>query len=266
MPDVCEPPPYAALEEAWERVSRTRDFALTRTPIVAGGESLLRIDIERRPEVPRIALSAGLHGDEPAAPWALLSIARDGLLDRAFAYRIWCCTNPSGYRLGTRANASGEDVNRSFSHGGTTSEARAIVAANDGLQFALSLDLHEDYEADGFYCYEPIVAGHAPYGRRVVQALDDAGFPVQELDDAFDLGYPPDARELRSLERGRCLPNVAAELRHFEGLPYSMYMVSGNARRTLTFESPRRLPWEARIAIHRTAVGSVLATARERLG
>ncbi|MEO6991042.1 MAG: succinylglutamate desuccinylase/aspartoacylase family protein [Candidatus Baltobacteraceae bacterium] len=262
MATDCERPPYAALEAAWNELARTRGLRPSRVAVEGGGRPLLQLEVARGLEAPWVALSAGVHGDEPAAPWALLSIVRDGLLDEAFAYRIWCCTNPSGYERGTRANAAGDDINRSFSQAGRTPEARAIVAANEGRRFALSLDLHEDFEARGFYCYEPVVGGRAPYGPPLVQAIEDAGFGVQELSGAFDLGYPPEANALRVLERGRCLPNVAAELRYFDGLPYSMYMISRHAERTLTLESPRHLPWEDRIAIHRTAVVALLAQLR----
>src|ERR1700730_1806318 len=59
------------------------------------------------PNAPSVALSAGVHGDEPAGAWALLSIVRDGLLDPRFSYRMWPCLNPSGYQAGTRHNAEG---------------------------------------------------------------------------------------------------------------------------------------------------------------
>lgn len=215
---------------------------------------------------PRVALCAGVHGDEPAAAWALLSIARDGLLDSRFSYRIWPCTNPSGYDRGTRENAGGRDVNRSFSRGGLTPEACAVMRHNQGECFELSLDLHEDFEAGGFYCYEPVVAGEAPFGMPVVQAMDDAGLPVHDLDHGFDLGYPEEARHLRSLERGRVLPDVEAELAHFDGLPYSMYLLaSGTARRTMTLESARSLQWDDRVATHRVAVVSALTALARRL-
>ncbi|HYZ16994.1 MAG TPA: succinylglutamate desuccinylase/aspartoacylase family protein, partial [Candidatus Acidoferrum sp.] len=71
------------------------------------------------PQAPTVHIIAGVHGDEPAAPWALLSIVQDGLLDPRFAYRIWPCLNPSGYERGTRENAEGDDINRGFSRGGT---------------------------------------------------------------------------------------------------------------------------------------------------
>jgi len=122
----------------------------------------------------------------------------------------------------------------------------------------LALDLHEDFEADGFYCYEPLVDGAAPLGAGIVRALDESGFPVQELGDEFELGYPPEAHHLRRLERGRVLPNAAAERAFFKGTPYSLYLMRRAAERAITLETPRARPWNDRIAMHRTAVVAAL--------
>jgi protein MpaA len=210
--------------------------------------------------VPVVAIAAGVHGDEPASVWALLALVRDGLLDSGFAYRIWPCTNPSGYELGTRANAEGSDINRSFGRGGQTPEAKAIITANRDRKFALTIDMHEDYEADGFYCYEPIV-DDLSFGAAVVSAVHEASFPIQELDDVYDLGYPPESHHLRRLEHGLVRPNARAEIAYFKRTPYSMHLLRRAAKRSLTLESPRRLRWDERIAIHRVAV----VTALERL-
>ena len=87
---------------------------------------------------PTVTIHAGVHGDERAAPWALLSIVRDGLLDARFAYRLWPCLNPTGYAAGTRENAEGDDINRSFSRGGTTQvvpQSDVSVDEEKGKQF-----------------------------------------------------------------------------------------------------------------------------------
>jgi len=188
----------------------------------------------------------------------LLSIVRDGLLDRRFTYRIWPCTNPTGYEGGTRENAEGDDINRSFQRGGTTPEARAIVTANRDRRFALSLDLHEDFEADGYYCYEPVMRGITPFGAPMLAALDDSGFPVQVFDDAFDIGYPREAQHLRTLQRGRIVNDPVAERTYFDVMPYGIYLLKRAARFALTLETPRSRPWEERIAMHRTAVSAIL--------
>ncbi len=247
-------PEYGELTSAWKALRSSRDVAVREVACVGAQRTLLVADTFVHADAPLVAISAGVHGDEPAGPWALLSIVRDGLLDRAFNYRIWCCTNPSGYEKFTRENAEGKDINRSFNSGGTTPESRAIVTANRDRTFAMALDLHEDFEADGFYCYEPIVDGEAPIGAAIVQAMDDDGLAVQDLEESFELGYPSEAAYLRKLERGRVLPDPVAERAFFPGTPYSLHMLRRSARRALTFESPRTLDWDTRIAMHRLAV------------
>ena len=212
---------------------------------------------------PAISISAGVHGDEPAGPWALLSLAEDGLLDSRFAYRLWPCLNPSGYEAGTRANVDGLDVNRSFSRGGTTPEARAVLTANRDRRFVLALDLHEDFEAHGCYVYEPLRPGFGPmFAPRIVRALDDAGIAVQELDDGFDLGAPPgfDPADFYRLDRGTVLVDYEVEIRAFEGLPGSLALMYRGTPCSLTFETPRPQPWDERIAAHRVAVTTVVAS------
>ena len=256
-------PPYAELVAGWKALRGRNAVTVREVAAVGANRTLLVVDVVHTPRAPTVALAAGVHGDEPAAPWALLSIARDGLLDGEYNYRLWPCTNPSGYALGTRANAEGNDVNRSFNRGGETPEARAIITANRDRSFSLTVDLHEDFEAEGYYCYEPVVDGTAPYGNSIVRALDEAGFPVQELTDAFDLGYAPEATHLRALERGRVLPDPRAEMKFSAGWPYSLLLLRRAARRSLTLESPRRHAWNERIAMHRVAVCAALARVRE---
>lgn len=254
---------YEHLVLAWKAIRGTHRLTVREVACV-GGQRTLLVAESGPAQAPAIHLTAGVHGDEPAAPWALLSIVRDGLLDPRFAYRIWPCTNPSGYQAGTRENAEGDDVNRGFSRGGTTPESKAIITSNRDRKYFMALDLHEDFEAEGFYCYEPLIDGEAPLSRTIVQAIQAAGFPLQELDHLFDLGYPKDpeiAAGLRTLERGRVLVNVPAETRHFRGLPLSLYLLRSATRRYVTVETPRRRPWDERIAMHRVATAAVLAEA-----
>ena len=159
--DVVKPP-YDELVAAWKGLRRTHALRVREVACVGAPRTLLVV--ERGTEsLPTVMLSSGMHGDEPAAPWALLSLAADRLLDDRFAYRMWPCINPSGYAAGTRANAEGQDVHRSFSRGGLTPESRAIITANRDRRFALSVDLHEDFEAGGFYGFEPLAPGAQPH-------------------------------------------------------------------------------------------------------
>ena len=253
-------PPYDELAAAW-RALRPLGVRVREVACVGAPRTLLFAELGD-PAASLVSLSAGVHGDEPAAPWALLAIVRDGLLDSRFGYRIWPCLNPSGYVAGTRANADGEDVNRSFSRGGTTPEARAVFTANRDRRFIMALDLHEDFEAEGCYVYEPLRPGFTPYfSGPIVAALDGAGLPVQTIRDEFDLGAPPgvELTELYRLERGTVLVDYEVEMRVFEGLPSSLALMYRGTPAALTFETPRPRPWDERIAAHRVAVTTALS-------
>jgi len=254
------PRTYDELAAAWREL-RTRGVRVREVACVGAPRTLLLAELGAN-DAPLISISAGVHGDEPAACWALLSLVRDGLLDTRFAYRLWPCLNPSGYVAGTRANADGDDINRSFSRGGTTPESRAVFTANRDRRFVLALDLHEDFEADGCYVYEPLRPGFTPYfADRIVRALDDAGMPVQALHDDYELGAPAgaDPEEMYRLGRGTVLVDYETELRVFDGLPSSIALMYRGTPAALTFESPVPRPWDERIAAHRVAVTATLA-------
>jgi len=254
---------YEALAAAWAQTCTKRGLQLREVPTPGAERSLLLLEFGPA-DAPCVHITSGVHGDEPAGPWALLSLVESGLLNTDFAYRLWPCTNPSGYRAGTRVNAEGQDVNRSFTDDVASPESRAIMAENRHRCFALALDLHEDFEADGFYCYEPVVDGSAPLSRAILEAIEIAGFPLQSLDHLFDLGYPRDekrAAKMRTLERGRVLVNAVRETRLFPGLPLSLYLLRNATRRYVTAETPRKRAWEDRIAMHRIAVVAALAEA-----
>ncbi len=250
--------PYDELVAAWKELRSTHGVAVREVACPGAQRTLLCCDFGEAGR-PLVTLAAGVHGDEPASPWSLLSLVRDGLLDPRYAYRVWACTNPSGYAAGTRANAEGQDINRTFSAGGTSPESRAIVTANRDRRFELSIDLHEDYEADGCYFYEAEVDG-PPLGPALVRALDEAGLPIQNWHAGFDLAYPPGAEDAYRLERGRVVTGTSKLSRHFEGrLTYSIFMQGRRAARTLTIESARKRPWDERIAMHRVTVVAALA-------
>jgi hypothetical protein len=258
---TTEAPPYAELASAWREL-RARGLRVREIACVGAPRTLLVAEVGDA-TAPTVALTAGVHGDEPAAPWALLALVRDGLLDSRFAYRIWPCVNPSGYAAASRANAEGNDVNRSFSRGGTTPEARAVLTANRDRRFAFAMDLHEDFEAGGCYVYEPLRSGFGPlFAPRIVRALDDAGLPVQTLTEDFDLGAPPgfDLATMYRTERGTVLVNYDVEIAAFEGLPSSLALMYRGTPAALTFETPRPRPWDERIAAHRVAVTTALST------
>jgi len=242
---------YDDLQARWKALRGTRDVRVREIAAVGAPRTLLCVETGSH-AAPEVALAAGVHGDEPAGPWTLLAMIENNDLDSNFAYRMWPCTNPSGFRNGTRISVDGVDVNRSFGRGGQTPEARAIVTANRDRKFVLSIDLHEDCDADGFYCYE---YGAGGFGERVVAAVRAAGFAIQDL-TRCNLGAPFEEPELLD---GIVRPTKTVESEAIGGLSYSMLISRHAAKRALTFETPTRLPLEERIAIHSIAVKAAIA-------
>jgi len=245
---------YDELCARWKALRGVRDVRVREVACVNAPRTMLCVETGGS-ELPVIALAAGVHGDERAGPWALLSLVEGDLLDSRFAYRIWPCTNPSGYVLRTRVSADGVDVNRTFGRGGTSPEARAILAANRDRTFLLSLDLHEDSDACGFYCYE---YGGGDVGRAAIDALDRAGMPIDPLAATFQAAGPLSDEDCRR-ERGRIVADAAVEARRLDGISYTMAIARRGARCALTFESPAGAAWESRLAMHAVAVRAAIA-------
>jgi len=138
-----------------------------------------------------------------------------------------------------------------------------VLTANRDLPFALSIDLHEDFEADGFYLYDQLRDGEpSRFARPVADAVADAGFPLQRDWTDFEVG-PPGSEAAHQLVPGAVVVDAPRETPTFGGaLPLGLVLLRRAAPNALTFESPRERPWEDRIAIHRVAVVAALAQLR----
>jgi murein peptide amidase A len=245
---------YRELERRWKGLRGGGDLRVREVACVNAPRTLLCVEIGSD-ALPVVAIAAGVHGDEPAGPWALFDLVETQALDPAFSYRLWPCTNPTGFDAATRENADGADVNRTFGRGGSSPEAKAILMANRDRKFALSLDLHEDVDARGFYCYE---YGGGEIGRAAIAALDRAGLPVDPLEATLATAGPLDDAHC-TRERGRITADHFEEAALLGGLSYSLALARHAARRALTFETPGAAAWELRLASHRTAVRAAIA-------
>jgi murein peptide amidase A len=252
---------YRELADRWRALRGSRGARVREVACVGAPRTLLCIEYGNVHR-PAISLSAGVHGDEPAGPLALLELVERDLLDATYSYRIWPCTNPTGFDAETRENADGVDVNRTFGRGGGSPEARAIVTVNRDLKFVLSIDLHEDRDATGFYCYE---YGGAELGRHVVEALDAGARPIESF-ETLSLGGPLlDALVVK--ERGRVSADPFEEAHHLKGLSYSLLLARNAAQYVLTFETPGALPLQDRVEMHvdavRAAIGGLSQTTQK---
>ena len=123
----------------------------------------------------RVLMTGGVHGDEPASVEAVLQFLEGVTAEdvRHFHFDVIPCVNPSGYERNTRENAAGIDINRSMSHDDVI-ESVTLRKHIAGQHYDLFFDLHEDYEATGFYMYEA-ERQEKLLGPQVVEAVKQIG-------------------------------------------------------------------------------------------
>jgi len=104
----------------------------------------------------RLYVSAGMHGDEPAPPLAILRLLKQDAWPENLDLTLCPCLNPTGFRWAQRENEEGVDLNRQYHlPEGTAPETVAHVEWLKGRErFDAALCLHEDWESQGFYLYE----------------------------------------------------------------------------------------------------------------
>jgi hypothetical protein len=199
---------------------------------------------------PRIYLSAGIHGDEPASTLAVLRLLEGGLFDHRAEWFLCPLLNPAGLVRGTRENAAGIDLNRDYKNP-VSEEVRAHVAWL-GRQpvFDLALCVHEDWEATGFYLYE-LNPGNLPSLAEPMIATVASVCPID----------PSPLIDGREASGGILRPQVDPRLR--EKCPESIRLQAHGARLGYTLETPSAFPLEQRIAAHRAAVGVAVAKTLE---
>jgi protein MpaA len=157
----------------------------------------------------RIGLFAGLHGDEPAAAFALLRFVRlleeDPEIARGYCLFLYPVTNPTGFVDNTRHNRNGKDLNREFWRHSTEPEVQWLESELQAHTFHGLISLHTDDSSDGIYGYahgalltqhllRPALAAAARLLPRNQDDLID-GFPARDsiIRDSYEgvLRAPP---------------------------------------------------------------------------
>lgn len=101
-------------------------------------------------------ISAGMHGDEPAPPLAVLRLLKQNAWPAGLSLWLCPCLNPTGFRRNLRENESGVDLNRQYHLPKDIQKeiVRHVEWLNRQGRFDAALCLHEDWESQGFYLYE----------------------------------------------------------------------------------------------------------------
>ena len=191
----------------------------------------------------RVYLSAGMHGDEPAGPLALLRLMEQGFFASNIAWTLCPALNPTGLARGTRENAAGIDLNRDYwQKRSIETQAHTLWLDACGMP-DLFLSLHEDWETSGFYFYEINLGPDVPErAARIIEAVKPWFHP--EPGDDID-GHTPRTPGWIYHEAEADVP---------EGWPEAIFMAKRGCPLSFTFETPSHAALEARVAAHCAAV------------
>jgi murein peptide amidase A len=196
---------------------------------------------------PRIYLSSGIHGDEPAAPLALLAMLESGLFDERATWFLCPLLNPTGFVLRTRENAGGVDLNRDYLDPCTREVAGHVNWLRRQPSFDAVMCMHEDWEAQGFYLYE---LNSSP-----LPSLADAMIAAASEHMPIETSAIIDGREAAA--PGIIRPVSDPLLR--ETWPEAVYLHARHCQLNYTLETPSTAPGDRRIATHSAAVQAGLA-------
>jgi len=205
-------------------------------PLSAGPELEL-LALRRVPATPtrRIYISAGIHGDEPAGPLAVLELLRANQWPECAEIWLCPCLNPTGFPLNKRESAAGVDLNRDYRHLRAPEIRAHVTWLERQPPMDLSLCLHEDWEAHGFYVYELNPAGRPSLAEPIVRAVSR----VCPIDSSALI----DGREARD---GIIRPHLDPALR--PEWPEALYLITHKTRQSYTLEAPSDFPLAIRVA------------------
>lgn len=198
-------------------------------------------------ECPHWIVSAGIHGDEPAGPYTLLKLLQEeNFFCELFNWTLFPILNPVGFSLGTRENGEGIDLNRDYRHE-KSEEVQAFLEwfKKEKRSFDISLTLHEDWEAKGYYMYtsEASANGGLPRVASSILKAVESICPVEKA--AFIDGH--EAKE------GVIQPPKST-FDALEEWPEAIYLIKNNPNLLhFTFESPSMYPLSRRVEAHRAA-------------
>jgi hypothetical protein len=233
---------YATLIERWTVFAKQSGFRWKRFATI-GEYPIWFMDTSRAKQADEAAyISAGLHGDEPAPPWALLEWAQENVaLLRARPFLLFPCLNPHGLTMNIRLDARGVDLNRSFNHPDNPLIA-AWLKVVQGRKLGIGICLHEDYDAQGCYLYE--LTHEVSVGAKILQEVAK----VLPIDTRRSI-------EKRKAKGGLIVRRVLPDL---PGHPEAIVLHLMGAPRTLTFETPSEFSLTDRIAAQKQFISAAL--------
>jgi hypothetical protein len=192
-------------------------------------------------QAPRVYISAGIHGDEPAGPLAALELIQEDAWSAELDLWLCPCLNQEGFLVNRRENAQGLDLNRQYLEPAALETRAHISWLEHQPSFDLCFCLHEDWESHGFYIYELNPDNQPSLAEQMVQRVAEV-CPI-DLSDSI---------EGRPAQKGIIRPSVDPRSR--PQWPESFFLLTRKTRLSYTLEAPSDFPIAVRVAALVTAV------------
>jgi protein MpaA len=238
---------YAWLVKRWRTLARCEGWRM-RKFADAEGFPVHVVESPQRPG-PRLYLSAGIHGDEPAATEALVDwCGRRSKVLRKFNLLVFPCLNPWGLQNNNRHDAHGRDLNRGY-HRRDVPVIEAQKKILQGRSFDAAVMLHEDFDAHGIYLYE--IPGARPFWGEKLLASAARHVPRE----------PRPRVEGRRCRQGLIRTRITAET--LPEHPEAFFLRFGHTMRSLTFETPSEFSMTARVQAHGAMLDEVVRLVRK---
>jgi protein MpaA len=190
-------------------------------------------------------VSAGIHGDEPAGPLAVRKLFQENRWPADLNLWLIPCLNPHGFVQNARGNEEGIDLNRDYRALKTALVRAHTVWLDARPRFALSICLHEDWEANGFYLYE-LNPDLQPSFADVI---------IREVSRVCPIDLSP-VIEGRDAKNGVICANP--DLVKRPDWPEAFYLIHNKTRLSYTLEGPSDFPLPTRIHALATGVQTIL--------
>ena len=204
---------------------------------------------------PRVYLSAGIHGDEPAGSLALLDLMVEGFFTAGVAWTVCPALNPTGLASGRRETAEGHDMNRDYWRRNTPEVAAHAAWLESNPPPDLFVSLHEDWETKDFYLYEINLGEDVPDRSHAIIAAVSPWFPPEagpEID-----GHTP---------RGPGWIYHAAEADLPQRWPEAIFLSKLGCPLSFTLETPSHAALGSRVDAHRAAVRAACRELTDQIG
>ena len=233
-----------------EKTGWRRDSVNLTNEKTSDSVELIAYHRSSKPSLQRIYLSTGIHGDEPAGPLAIVELLKENVWPQGVDIFLCPCLNPTGFSLNRRENATGVDLNRDYRDLQTGETRGHTEWLRRKPRFDLSVCLHEDWEAKGFYLYELNPDDQLSFAKKIISRVAEV-CPIDRSStiDGWDA------------EHGIIHPNKDPFER--PQWPEALFLITNKTRLSYTLESPSSLHLETRVTAQVKAVRAVLDSITE---